>query len=468
MDIETLKTIIDQGESEKLEFKKSTAKLHGAFETITAFLNGMGGTVLIGLNDNGKIVGQEVSDSTKREIARELAKIEPTPQLDIRYINFSKTRTVIALTVTKGMHAPYTYDGRAFQRSQSSTEKMSQHRYEQLLIERRQLNYSWEDYVTEKYDINSLDKDQIYQVVSEAVRQRRIPASALNSPIEDILSRYKLIESGRLKNAAVVLFAKEENLNFAQCLLKMTRFKGKDKSGEIIDSKQIYVNAFAMLDEADTFLRKHLSISSFFEKDQFQRIDKSTLPVLSVREALVNAICHRDYSTYSGSIMLAIYDNRLEIWNNGSLPSQLKLEDLSKEHRSWARNKLIAGVFYSMRLIETWGTGTNRMIRLCKEDGLPAPVFKEDSGGISVIFKFKTSIGAATSSPANITSLSERQEILLKIIKEHGEVSMDQIVSKLENPPSRRMLQKDLNQLKDKGKIELQGSGRGAAWKYNP
>ncbi len=468
MNIGALKELICQGESEILEFKKSTAKIRAAFETITAFLNGKGGIVLIGVTDNGKVIGQEISDATKREIANEVAKVEPTIRPEIHYVGINDNKFVIVIGVKRGQHTPYTYDGKAFQRNQSTTEKISQHRYEQLLIERGQLNHAWEDAIAEKYSIDDLNHDQIYQAVSEAVRQRRLPASALQSSVEDILIRYKLMDSEKLKNAAIALFAKEGRLNLTQCILKMARFKGDDKLGTILDNKQVVTNAFSILDEVDAFLNKHLSIMSFFEKNQFQRIDKPTLPVLAIREAIVNAICHHDYSDYTGAIELAIYDNKLEIWNNGSLPSHITVEDLSREHHSWTRNKLIAGVFYTVGLIETWGTGTNRMIQLCEDENLPVPTFKEEFGGISVVFEFKTSLGVKEVLPNKISEMDKRQKQILEIIRKYGEISMDRIVSELDDPPSRRTLQKDLNQLKNTGKIELWGAGRGAVWKYIP
>lgn len=465
MDIEKLQEIVRLGESDTLEFKKSTANIHSAIETITAFLNGHGGSVLLGITDSGKITGQDVSDNTKREIAKEVAKIEPTPQILIDYVVVSPHKKVIVLSVKKGEHAPYAYDGRAFQRLQSTTQRMSQHRYEQLLIERGQLDHTWESYVTD-YDINSLDHDRIYFSVSEGVRHRRIPATAVKSSLEDILKRFDLIEGKKLKNAAIALFSKEEVVRLPQCIIKMIRFDGTDKLGAIIDSTQIYANAFLMLDMADEFLRRHLPIASFFDVNQFQRTDKPALPVIAVREALVNAVCHRDYADYAGAVTVAIYNDRLEIWNNGKLPSELKISDLAKEHGSWTRNKLIANVFYLMGLIENWGTGTNRMIAACKNEGLPTPTFKESFGGILVTFKFKSHIKAGADAVKIDVVLTKRQQDLLEIIKAHGKIGIEQIMIELQETVPKRTLQKDLNDLKEMGLIALEGIGRGASWSY--
>lgn len=153
-----------------MEFKKSTGLLKGVFQTITAFLNHKGGIVLVGVLDNGKIIGQEITDTTRQKIAKELPKIEPIAQVKIQYIPVSSNRAVIALTVSTGEYAPYTYDGRAYQRDISDTNRMPQHHYEQKLVVRGQLNHSWENYLSNKYSIDDLDQEIVYEAITDGIR----------------------------------------------------------------------------------------------------------------------------------------------------------------------------------------------------------------------------------------------------------------------------------------------------------
>jgi ATP-dependent DNA helicase RecG len=111
MDIHQIEAMVKQGESQGLEFKKSTVQLKPAFETACAFLNGKGGIVLIGVSDNGQIVGQDVTDNTRQEIAREINKIEPPAQIEIAYFRIKYNKYIISIEVVSGNHAPYTYDG---------------------------------------------------------------------------------------------------------------------------------------------------------------------------------------------------------------------------------------------------------------------------------------------------------------------------------------------------------------------
>ena len=218
---------------------------------------------------------------------------------------------------------------------------------------------------------------------------------------------------------------------------------------------------------ADHFIRRHLPIASFFESDQFERVDKPILPALALREAMVNAICHRDYHDNSSSISLAIYDDRLEIWNNGTLPPSLKLSDLKKKHESRPRNKLIANVLYSRKFFERWGSGTIKMLDLCKEQGVPEPEFEEYSGGFSVTFKFKNSIGViAKGQPTELLQreMTSRQKQILTILSQHGKMAVREIREFLENPPADRTIGDDLAQLKKLDLVDSKGVGRGARW----
>lgn len=136
MNIEKIKSLCEKGEKNTIEFKTSTAHIRAASESICAFLNTKGGTVLIGVRDDGRILGQHISDNTCKDIAKEVKKIEPTPSVEIDYVDIGESKFIIAIHADAGDHSPYIYDGRPYQRDESETNRMSQHRYEQLLAKR--------------------------------------------------------------------------------------------------------------------------------------------------------------------------------------------------------------------------------------------------------------------------------------------------------------------------------------------
>jgi len=186
INIKQLKSLIVKGESETLEFKTLTAQLKSVCETLCGYLNAKGGTVLIGVRNNGEIIGQDVTDSTQQEIASELRKFEPTPQITVKYIKVG-SKQVIAMQAPMGKHLPYIYDGRPFERTQSSKGRMTQHHYEQLLVKRKQLDHAWDEQPVMGYDMDNLDHDEIRNTIRDGINENRIPAEVFNYSIEQIL-----------------------------------------------------------------------------------------------------------------------------------------------------------------------------------------------------------------------------------------------------------------------------------------
>lgn len=467
MDLKQIEKIARQGESSTVEFKKSTGMLRSAFATVCAFLNGEGGVVFIGVTDNGKVIGQEVSDRTRQEIANAISELEPPAQsnISVNYVPVDDKKQVIVIKVKAGDHIPYACDGKPFHRIESTSSKMPQHRYEQLIIKRGQMNHSWEELTAnEKYTIDSLDHQEIRKTIEQGVRFNRIPSEALQDSIEETLIRLGLLKNGRINNAAIALFGNDLFPTYSQCLIKLGRFRGTDKLGDFIDNQQIYGHAFKQLSEASNFLMRHLPIASFFQEGQFERIDKPALPVLAVREALINAICHRDYSDSRGHITLSVFDNRLEIWSYGALLSPLKISDLKQKHHSYLRNKLVSQIFYNRGLIEKWATGIGKMFLLCKEANLPEPKFEEYAGGFEVTFKFAEPISMPVRKTQVKVELSPRQQEILAVIKKYHTANIQQIIQNLKAPPSRTMVKRDLDYMKKNGFISLKGSARNAVW----
>jgi len=466
MDIAQVTMLAERGESPTIEYKTSTAQLKAAFETVCAFLNRKGGVVLIGVKNNGEIIGQAVTDNTRQEIAREIKKIEPPVEVDIHYVPHKLGKCVIVLDVISGYHAPYIYDGRPYDRVESSTGLMPQHLYEQLLVRRGQLNHAWDTQIAKGYSIDLLDHEDIRRTVKNGADKHRISIEVLNYDIDHILRNLELIKDDQLINAAIVLYAKNVSPDYSQCMIRLARFRGTDKSGDFIDNQRVYGNAFRLVSAGLEFAQRHLPIASFFEPGNMQRIDQPAIPQLALREALVNSIAHRDYTNHSASISLAIFDDRLELWNNGILPSQLNIAALRHRHESCPRNKKIASVFYDQGWVEGWGTGTTRMISYCQENGTPEPEFEEYTGGFAVIFRFKEPMGG-TQTIINLKkpTLHRRQGKILDILATGQSLNANEIFDKLDDVSSLRTIKADLATLKKLSLIEQVGKGRAALWK---
>jgi ATP-dependent DNA helicase RecG len=469
MDRNQLENLIKQGESHTSEFKATASLFKPAFLTACGFLNGDGGVVLIGVKNNGEIHGQDVTDNTRQEIAREIKKIEPPAQgqIGIKFVPTQENKFVIALEVLKGGHAPYTYDGRPYERIQSTTARMPQQRYDQLVAIRFKANFTWESLIAEKHTIDSLDHNLIFGVVRKAVEVDRMPEEALRQDIPKLLNSLDLLVDGHLKNAAVVLFGKKFLSDYPQCQLKLARFKGLDKT-EFLDSDIVYGNLFTLLDRAMLFIRRHLPLAARIEDGKLERVETPIIPFSAIREAIINSLCHRDYSSRSGSIALAIFDDRMFVSNDGGVVPGSSIEKI-KTGFSKPINPLISDVLYRCNLIEKWGRGIPGIINTCIAADDPEPDFLWDSFEFKITFAFPTTIKPPIIFSDEMKSdLTKRQNEIINILSGVDELKLKDILDRLEEKAFERSLRRDLSQLKELNIIDMRGRGRAVVWYLVP
>jgi|ERR1700733_1569564 len=464
MKIAQLKSLIKQGESKILELKSSTGSLSGAMQTVCAFLNSeQGGTIVFGVKDDGKITGQLVTDKTRKEIGIELNKIEPYEKITIAEAPISGDKKVVVFMVRPGEKGPYTYDGRAFIRHQSTTTRMTKEEYAHLYNKHNPTN--WESLPNDFCKISDLDRERIKEVVRTGVFEKRLPESAMQESVQEALKKLGLIKNDKLTNAAVILFCKKEDKQFFQSNIKLARFKGVDKS-EFLNSKWFKGNAFDLYEKAMDFLAFALPVAARIEKGNPDRIETPAIPYKVLREALINALIHRDYSDSGGSIAVAVYDDRVNISNTGGLPSKIRIFQLSKDHQSHPRNPLIAHVFYVCKKIEKWGRGTLEMIQDCKKAGNPLPIFEEVGGGFSVTLPLKEPIRTVIIKhieDSNVIGLTERQRKIMEALQE-GPLNRQQLIEKARLDLPARTMQWEIAKLKKIGLIKAKGKGKTVAW----
>lgn len=385
--IQALQKIVKAGEGPTLEFKKSTGELKEGLQTLCAFLNGTGGMVLFGVNRKGVVEGQQVSEQTIHEITAAFDRFEPPVPVEISRIKVGRGREVVALVTKPNTETvPFTFESRPFERVGNTTRKMSQKHYEALLFKRAHAHTRWENTPAEGVLIQDLDREEILRTRAAAIEQRRISAGTSRN-IGDILDRLGLRNNGKLTQAAQVLYGKKFSPYYMQCLLKMGRFRGTTITGEIVDNKQEYMNAFAMVREGMAFLDRTLPLGARFPEGKIFREDRLSIPPNALREILLNAVMHRDYADYGGHVAIAVFDDRVEIRSAGRFPNGITASQLSGPHPSELRNPLIASTFHRTGAVEIWGRGTNRVIEECKRYGIDPPTFEEQHGYVYVTFR---------------------------------------------------------------------------------
>lgn len=390
MTIAEIQELIKKDETRTLELKKTTGELKEAMHTICAFLNTAGGQLLFGIAPGSlQVIGQQVTDNTRREIARELTKIEPAVSLDVNYIELDEKADfyviVIDIPTEPDRNRPYVYDGRPYYRIESTTSLMPQSMYQELLLQRDIRKRKWEEEIDTKVSVDSLDEESVRRLVSSGIQAGRIPESMRIKSILEILDKMKLSENGHIKNAAVALFTKEDYAPI-QLHIRLARFKGTNKR-EFIDNRRSIGNIFHLYDDGMAFLFKHLNISGTFVDGQPERVESLTIPYKALRECLLNALAHRLYDSPSGFVSIAIYDDRVEIENLGTLPAGFTLDDMMKPHISHAQNPLVAQIMYYGKYLETWGRGIELMNDECTLAGVPRPEFEMSGGCFKATFR---------------------------------------------------------------------------------
>ena len=243
-------------------------------------------------------------------------------------------------------------------------------------------------------------------------------------------------------------------------MLRVARFRGRDRS-EFLDNRQFNGNAFTLLASAERFLRDTVPIAGRFESGRIARIDEPLYPPLAIREALANALCHREYSMGGGSISLAVYDDRLEVISTGPLHFGLTPDDLFGPHESKPWNPLIARTFYRRGIIEEWGRGTVKMANLAKASGLPRPEIEER--GDCVVVRFWRAEQVPYRRRRN--DAIERQEAILALLGRFDEgLSLREIVVRMPLNTSERQVRRALAALRERSLAHSSGRGRAARW----
>lgn len=459
MERNELEQIVAAGESETVEFKKSTGQRVLATKTACAMLNGKGGVVAFGVTpDSRRLLGQAVSEKTVEDVVRELRKIEPFVPLQLEPVPLSDGKSVLLLRIPGGNDGPFAYDGRAYVRQGPTTSEMPRAQYERLLVERMHPTRRWELQPAHGASLASLDTAEITRTIEEGIRRGRLEEPGTRDP-EAVLRGLKLIDDdGRILNAAVALFGRPGVFlpYYPQCLLRLARFRGNTMT-EFEDNRQVRGNAFAVLEAAERFMRQHLPVAGRIIPDLFERIDDPVYPPKALREAAANAVCHRDYSVGGGSVSIAIFDDRMEITSVGRLPFGQTTDDLLRQHTSKPWNPLIANVLYIRGVIEQWGRGTLKIVELTERADLIPAEFEERSGSVTVRFLAARNV--------TLDRMAPLQRHLLDVLAEKGPMSLSLILGALEGDIPERTVQSALGALRDYGYAELRGRGRGARWK---
>ena len=399
---------INKQESETLEFKRQWTDR--SLEDLTAFANTRGGTLLVGIRDDGEIVGTMVDDQEIQRIANLIiARLGITPSIRVVKMDGFPVLEIQIEPAT----GPVSYGGRYLRRVASTNRDFTPDELARHLLKRS--GRTWDGLLSE-WGLDELDSEAFASFTRLA--HSKLPFLNPENP-EQTLQNLDLFGDGRLKNAAVLLFGRHPQRLFPLAQVRIGIIRGT----EILDSHDFRGTLWQQLDGAMERFRQVLKVRFDIRVEDpslegLQRREVWEYPLDALREAVANALIHRDY-TYPADIQFRMEEDRLEIWSPGELPPPLTPEMLYGPHSSVLRNPLIAQVFYFAGIIERWGTGTTRIIRLCREQGLPEPEFNNWQGGVRVVFLKDP----YTPERLQQMGLNERQVKAVLFVKKHGTIS---------------------------------------------
>ncbi len=426
-------------ESQTTEFKSNWRDEY--LKTICAFANTNGGKIFIGVSDDGNILGVKNAKKLMEYIPNKIKnKVGITPSVEIKS---KKDKDIIHISVNSSP-IPISYEGKYYIRSGSTTSELKGNELSQFIM--KKIGKTW-DGISSDADFHNIDIDTVENFKNLA--KNRVPSISKLDSMEKIFSNLKLtINEGQLSNAAILLFGKDPQKFFISAKTRVGRFK---TTTDIIDTVIAEGNLFNQLEITVEAIKKHLNVR--FEIKDIERQDIWDYPIEAIREAVLNALIHKDYSS-TAEIQIKIYDDKIWIWNSGKLPEELRIEDLKKEHSSYPKNPLIANVFYLSGFIERWGSGTKRMVDLFKGQGLPEPEYKEEQGGFSVWF-YKD---IYTEENLLKVGLNERQIKAVMYVKGKGRITNSEYINlcKTSKPTATR----DLTELVEKNIFTIIGKGK--------
>lgn len=402
--------LIKNGESITLEFKESFDR--EAIETIGALANTHGGSVLIGVRDKGQIAGVTVSRETLANWTNQIAQqTEPTIQVELETV-LIEDKTIVRIRVSEYPLKPVAVKGRCFRRVASSNRQMSPPEIAQMHLQ--STGNSWDAMPSPNKTSADLNLAKLNKYLKTARTNGRRAFDPDDEPL-DILRKLELLRENQPTWAAILLFGRQPQSPLSQAQVHCGRFKNETI---IIDDRLIAGSVTDQVDEVMTFIQKHINVR-FVITGKPQRDQIWDYPLPALREAVINAVCHRDYAD-NADIQLKIFDDRIQLWNPGLLPFGLTVDELYQPHHSSKpRNKQIAAVFYDLGLIERYGSGIQKMISLCREAGLPRPELMESSGGFLVIFRKNPEQGQH----GNGIELVSTEKIVVDFLRRHQRIN---------------------------------------------
>ena len=453
MEVPALKHHIIQGENAMTEFKENFDQ--EVIETAAAFANTNGGTVLIGVTDRREIRGITIGKETLRNFSNRIAQAtEPRVTLEIRPVDIEE-KSVLLIRIAESDLKPVAVRGVCYRRVGNSNRVMSPQE-----IARMHLNatgQTWDELLAANAGSDDIDpqKVQWYLTRREEVRNVSKPR---DMRLTDLLRNIDASSAdGTPTNAGILFFGKYPQQFFRNAQLRVVRFKGTSVTHPVINRLDCTGTLWEMVDAAEEFIRKNIRLLSFRTSKSFQRDDKFEYPLRALREAIINALIHRNYQK-PADVRIFIFDNAVEVINPGIFPEGVSPDAPAHE----PVNPILSQFMYDVGFIERYGSGIRMMQRLSEEWGNKAPRYEFHPLETKIIFDSPIQETTYIEIDDITEQLNERQKNAFFCVQRRGEIKKREYMEI--NHVSHRIAYEELKDMTDKGLLTMVGKGRGTKY----
>jgi len=442
-------------ESQNTEFKQSWNDDY--LKWVCGFANAQGGRIFIGKDDAGIVTDLKNAKKLLEDLPNKIRdQLGLMPHINLQEADGKAYLEIIVEPST----VPISLRGSYYWRSGSVKQELKGHALTDFLL--KKMGITWDQVIQERATLDDIDEATITLFKREAVTAGRLPdISGLS--IQELLKKLHLLTEKGLTNAALVLFGKDPGAFYPNLFVKIGRF-----GLNMVDMRFQEVcegNLFQLLRDVMEQLEKKFLIKPV-RFEGLRRLEELEYPVPALREMLLNALVHRNYM---GSMtQLRVMDDRLSLWNAGTLPLELTVEKLFQSHRSIPRNPLIAEVCYRVGYIDSWGRGIEKITDACKAAGLPEPVIEENSGGVAVeVLKAPTSENSDFGTISDETSGKRRENVgktsgmILDACRDPS-ITIPEMAEKI--GITERSIQRNIQKLQAEGFLRRVGGRKEGSW----
>ncbi len=446
-----LLTLCQQGRGPTVEFLPENTAPPKLAEALIALANARGGTVLVGAETrSGKLQGVKDLQAARERVIQATLLCDPPLIIPLPQMTTLQDKPILAVVVPPGLPHVYNLEGRYLIRDGTENKPIPAPQLRGLLMERGQTGF--ESLITPEATLDDLawDKVDLYLNALEGV--------VVSTPEEALHKRGCLaLANGGYQptNAGLLLFGREPERFLRNSEIVLVRYAAQDMSDEFL-REDIKGTLPDQIRRAEAFLVSN--ISKGVRLVSWEREERTEYPLKAVREAIVNAVAHRDYSIRGEGIRVLMFNDRLEFYSPGRLPGHVTVHNIINER--FSRNQAIVQVLADMGFIERLGYGIDRMIALMRDYGLPAPVFKETTNGFTVILHGPGESLVSTTKRWAHLRLNERQEKALTYLTEQGRITNRQYQD-LCPGVSPETIRRDLADLVDRNLLLKIGEKRG-------